>query len=645
MNAEYAAVEKRLAELTDLSREFEKGVDLIERTDAHRMLLASLADVFSDSFDAKSDTGTRVVAALRQLIHSVVVDIDESGCSVELKCRMVSGHDDSDQNLMAFTSRLDREARTWISSAREVRRVAELADRGDRNITDDEWEKIAHLVPNAVARSRRGDVTVDKRNIVNAALLHLWEGVPLLHMPSSFGPSKAVFDGLKRLSETGGWDAVADALHKLSPERIPDVQSNMFSTDRRSPSSSLKGLPLIKAKLGIAASEGEHAPSDEVWKAVKKFVPEQALQINKEPAPVSSRTFLHGVLFWLNKDIPMTHLPLMFGSYKFFNNALSRLAGHGYLDQLLTALTEMSPSSLEGADLSKLDRFPRAKAERSVWRRALPKQSDLDGIPEHAPDEATWGLVQHLFPTELLFIDDNAVMKSAHRLAHAIFYRIREKISFRIMPDYFGDPKMVDLVVKKWVFHHLWDEFLRILTEHAPDVLRDADLKAFDKYRRGRLNRYRDLINSERRPAPAHEPTTDDFAFFKDLIPEAVLCIRSGPAIMTPMKFFHAIVFMLKERTMFGGLPAYFGDNYDVQIAMKKFVRHHLWDTMRARIEHFTPEWAENVDLTLFDTLEKSKSPEPGFRRRKTAGLNAKRSKWGRGDPVRRLSKCPRSRL
>lgn len=617
LNVEYTKVEKRLAELAALAREYKKGVDPVERTEAHRMLLASLADVFSDSFEATSETGTKVVAALRRLIHSVIVDIDQTGCSIELKCRIVSEHDDSEQNLAVFSSRLEREVRTWRASVREVRRVAELADAGHRSVTDGEWEKIAHLVPDSVARSRRGNVTVDKRNIVNAAFLHLWEGVPLLHMPSSFGPSEAVFAGLKRLSESGGWDAVADALHKISPERIPDVKSNMFSTDRRSPSSSLKGLPLIKAKYGISATAGEHAPTDAVWNAVKKLIPEQALQINKEPAPVDPRTFLHGFLFWLNKGIPMPHLPLMFGSLKFFNHALSRLANHGHLDELVKTLQDMTPSPLEGADLSRLDRFPRATKERTVWRRALPKQSDVDGIPEHFPDDKTWSLVQHLFPTELLFLKDQLAMVSPQRLAHAILYRAREKIPFAIMPAHFGDPEKVQLIVKKWVFHHLWDEFKRILNEHAPEVLRNADLKVFDRYRRGRLTRYRDLINAERLPAPPHEPTSADFAFFKDLIPEVVLCIRGGPAIMTPTKFFHAIVFMLKERTMFGGLPAYFGDNYDTRVVMRKFVRHHLWDTMRARIEHFEPQWAKGVDLTLFDTLAKSISAEPGFRRRK----------------------------
>jgi hypothetical protein len=123
----------------------------------------------------------------------------------------------------------------------------------------------------------------------------------------------------------------------------------------------------------------------------------------------------------------------MFGSSYFFNYALTRMANHGNLDEVVRVLLEMSPSPLEGADLSKLDRFPRSAKERPVWRRALPKLSDQGGTPEHLPDDATWSLVQHLFPSELLFVHEEVAIKSPQRLAHAILYRVREKIPFAAM--------------------------------------------------------------------------------------------------------------------------------------------------------------------------------------------------------------------
>jgi len=222
-------------------------------------------------------------------------------------------------------------------------------------------------------------------------------------------------------------------------------------------------------------------------------------------------------------------------------------------------------------------------------------------------------------------------------MAHAVLYRIKERIPCSVMPDYFGKPEDVQRCINLWVFHHLWDEFRRVLSEHAPEVLEGADLTVFNHYKRGRSFRYRDLIKAERIPAPAHQPTEQDFAFFEDIIPLEVLQIRGGPAIMEPRKFFHAIVFMLKEHTLFGGLPPYFGKTDDVRIAARRFIAQRLWDTMKARIEHFKPEWAQGVDLTIFDNYKRSENAEPEFRNRRARRARTSEAVIASSDPAHRL--------
>jgi hypothetical protein len=244
----------------------------------------------------------------------------------------------------------------------------------------------------------------------------------------------------------------------------------------------------------------------------------------------------------------------------------------------------------------------------------------MEGIPDHFPDDRIWQLVQHLFPIELLFVNDRVIVKSPQRLAHAILYRIKEKLPFEKMPHYFGPPREVKLVATKWVAHHLWDEFKRILKTSAPEVLQNAELSVFDAYRRAKTIRYNHLINAERVPVPPHLPSSADFDLIKDLIPEDILYIRARPAIFTPQKFFHAIVYMMKEHSFFGSLPLYFGPNNDVRVVTRRFVFHHYWETMKARIEHFRPSWAEGADLTLFDGMKRSDNPEPLFRRRPSQG-------------------------
>jgi site-specific DNA recombinase len=614
LNTEYAILEKSIAEQVVLVREASTRVDPLNRSEEHRKLLKSIAGIFSDKFDGNSETGTVVVANLRKFIHSVTLTIDKDGCTVMLMCRIVDSVSNAESNLAYFESRLKRNTGAWSVSVREVRRVDELAQSGELGTTDAEWEQIAHLVPDSVARSKRGGVAVEKRKIVDAALLHLKEGVPLLHMPAVFGPKDAVFSGLKRLSESGGWDAVADALHRISPERMPNVHSQMFATDRTRPSSTLKGLPLIRAQHGVAASAGKHAPSDEIWNKVRKLIPEQVLQINRMPASISPRTFLHAFLYVYCENIPLTHIPLMFGTERHFNHAMTRFAFHGYLDQVVQILHDCSPSPLEGADLRRLDRFPRSKKEVPIWRMALPKSSDMLGVPDHYPNDKVWHSVQHLFPAEIVVFNGKTAIANPRLLCHAILYRVREKISFNAMPAYFGEPSLVQNCANKFVFHHLWDEFCRILRAKTPEVLDGADLKVFDRIRRARLYKYRNLVAAESEPVPAHQPSDDDFAMIEDLIPWQVLTIRGGPAIMEPKKFFHGLVFMLKERIQFGGLPPYFGPNNDFRTAARRFVAHHYWDTMKARVIHFEPAWAHDADLTIFDWMKRSANPEPGFR-------------------------------
>lgn len=614
--ADYEKIELRLAELTRLERTSARQTSVTSVLDGHRMLRDSLAHAFSNQFDGASETGTKIKSALHSLIHSIVLDIDEGGCALQLKCRIIPGLSDDGSNLTILKSRIERNGGAWQGSVREVRRITDLAERRVRSVTDDEWRQIAHMVPDAVARSRRRTEPVDKRNIVDAALLHLWEGVPLMQMPEVFGPPGAVFAALKRLSESGGWDAIVNKLRLIAPDRIPEVSSNMFPTMKGRNATSLKGLPLKRNENGAKAAAGLHVPSDQAWETVRKLIPEQILQINKQPAPIEPRTFLHGLLFWLNEDIPLSHLPLAFGSERFFNYALSRLAGHGLMDELIQTLLALSPSPLMSDHLSKLDRFPRDTSKTAIWRRALPKRSDLNGIPEHFLDDQTWRLVQHLFPPELLFVNGTNVVQSSQRLAHAILYRIKERIPFATMPLYFGPPREVQLVAVKWVAHHLWDEFKRILQTAAPNVLLDADLTVFDTYKRSTTFRYRHLMNTERELVPAHLPTNADFELMKDLIPEEILCIRAGPAILDPARFFHALLYMMKEHSLFGRLPLYFGSNHDVRVITRRFVFHHYWDTMKARIEYFEPDWAKEADLTLFDTMKRSPSPEPAFRRR-----------------------------
>ena len=619
---EYQIVVRALSEADALSQSAPVMIDVNEKLEAHRKLIGSLEHLFSEDFDGTSETGTKILAALRQLIHSITIDADDDGRTITLKCRMVDPCDDSDANIATFSCRVGRHLKTWALSSRETRRAIGVAEKGTHDLSDQEWLKIRHFVPDFHKATRLGGESISKRRIVDAVLLHLWEGLPIKRLPACYGPPEAVAAGLEHLSRSGGWDAVAAALREINPDRLPkeDV-SAMFSTDPARHAPSMKKLPLIRARHGIEAEAGKHFPPDDVWREVSRFVPEAALQVDDGPACISRRRFLHGLLFWVCEDIEIAHMPLLFGTYKYFVKAVARLAGLGALDRLIAELRKCKPSPLAGANLGLLERFLRPMTETA---HDLEKNiRSIDPYPPHVPDIRLWALIEHLFPQELLYVNNKHVIRSSGILAHAILYHLKEGTTWSSMPPFFGEHADLRRGVATWVSHGFSDELFRLLDIHAPDAIEGMDRTAFDGYKRASQPRCRHLIGMAP-PEPAdHLPTEEDFLMFQDLIPLEMLEVRARPAVMEPRKFFHVVVYMLKEHVIVRRLPPYFGEKYGLKLALNRFIAHHFWDTMRLRILRKQPSWALGADLTIFDAFPRSKNPHTSFRKRRALRTSA----------------------
>jgi len=613
---EYETVVRALSDANALGRSAPVTIDPSERLGAHRRLMSSLEHLFSDDFDRTSETGTKILAALRQLIHSITIDVDDDGRTITLKCRMVDPFDDCDANIATFSCRVGRYLKTWAPSSRETRRAIEAAEKGTYDLSDQEWLKIRHFFPDFYKATRLGGESISKRRIVDAVLLHLWEGMPINRLPACYGPPETVAAGLKHLSMSGGWDAVAAALREISPNKLPKEDfSAMFSTDPARHAPSMRGWPVIRARHGIEAEAGKHFPSNDVWREVSRFVPEAALQVDDGPACISRRRFLHGLLFWVCEGIEIAHMPLMFGTYKYFVKAIARLAGLGALDHLIAELQKCKPSPLAGANLGLLERFLRPTPDTPHVPENI---RSIDPLPPHVPDIRLWALIEHLFPQELLYANNKHVIRSGGILAHAILYHLKEGTTWSSMPPFFGEHADLRRGVAAWVSHGLSDELFRLLDIHAPDAIEGMDRTAFNGYKRASQPKYRHLIGMAP-PEPAdHLPTEEDFLVFQDLMPLEMLEVRGRPAVMEPRKFFHAVVYMLKEHSVVRRLPPYFGDKYGLRLALRRFVAHHFWDTMRLRILRTQPKWALGADLTIFDaSFPRSKHPHTYFKKRR----------------------------
>jgi transposase len=429
-------------------------------------------------------------------------------------------------------------------------------------------------------------------------------------MPAAFGERRAVFEGLRRLSSSGAWDAVVSLLRTIAPGRIPAKSTQMFCTVVGRYSTSLKGLPEIRARHGLEIAVGKFTLSDDEWERICDLVPEQVLMVDKKPARIAPRDFLNGVFYLLKSGVPVSHMPLQLGSETYFSHSLRRLVQHGYWDRIVERLANQSPATLGGVAFARLDSYSRSPRQQTVWRRAL-----ASGIPSHAPTKAEWSLIKHLFPIELLYVEDKLAVDNPRRLAHALLYRVKEKVPVAAFPEYFGNKWLLKLTLTKFAFHYLWDEMVTILQKRSPETLKGADLEVFSKYKRAKTRRYAHLLPAVEEKIPPHAPSDAHWALVEDLIPERLLVVRGKPAIMEPRRFLHAVLFMVTEKVQFGGLSRhYFGPIDDIRFAMRKFVRHHLWDTMAARFRHFDEGWAAGLDLAMFDKLARSTNDNPDFR-------------------------------
>lgn len=79
-----------------------------------------------------------------------------------------------------------------------------------QNLRDDQWERIAHLLPGKPGD--RGRTAADNRLFVEAVLWMARSGAPWRDLPETFGHWNSVYKRFARWQERGVWQRVFDAL-------------------------------------------------------------------------------------------------------------------------------------------------------------------------------------------------------------------------------------------------------------------------------------------------------------------------------------------------------------------------------------------------------------------------------------------------
>src|SRR5215212_1995050 len=87
--------------------------------------------------------------------------------------------------------------------------------RGD--LTDQEWERIAPLLPGS--QGKRGGQWRDHRQVINGILWILRTGAPWEDLPERYGPKSTSHDRLKRWEREGVWERVLQALQREADQQ------------------------------------------------------------------------------------------------------------------------------------------------------------------------------------------------------------------------------------------------------------------------------------------------------------------------------------------------------------------------------------------------------------------------------------------
>ena len=95
------------------------------------------------------------------------------------------------------------------------------------DLTDEEWEMIAPLLPGAQDRRRGGRPTQNDRRVLNGIFFVLRTGTPWRDLPERYGPYTSVYNRFNRWAKAGVWLRVFEALAARSPQSLHLIDSSI----------------------------------------------------------------------------------------------------------------------------------------------------------------------------------------------------------------------------------------------------------------------------------------------------------------------------------------------------------------------------------------------------------------------------------
>jgi len=158
-------------------------------------------------------------------------------------------------------SRFDKLPRSKRPSTQPTLTAARAAERGEYDLTDDQWASIEHLFVGKVLNPISGKpAVIDMRTAMDGILTKLRTGCAWKKLPERFGGGVELLNIMQRMHYHRVWDRVRDIFLQRFPEILEGLPDDPFPGWARRRVKGAANGPLMVGNTAITSSAGLPAP-------------------------------------------------------------------------------------------------------------------------------------------------------------------------------------------------------------------------------------------------------------------------------------------------------------------------------------------------------------------------------------------------
>jgi len=286
--------------------------------------------------------------------------------------------------------------------------------RAWRELTDQEWERIAPLIPPPMRQGKRKRVT--DRQMVDALLYREYTKCAWSKVPGLKDAHLVVVKRYTRWRDDGTLARIFEELDRM--ELLPEEEQ-------------------LAPEPEMGTQKPEQEPewwevTDRQWDYLAGMLPSEPERIGQSARYKTNRQILNVLLYREYTNCPWRELPKEFGPWRTIYNRYVKWKEDGYLDKLFYEMRSL--------DILSRDKYRRAERDEG---------SEESGADWWEVTDQQWEGLASIFPAE----DSNRrgkKTKSDRQMLNAILCKLRTRCIWVDLPEKYGSWRTVIERYRKW---------------------------------------------------------------------------------------------------------------------------------------------------------------------------------------------------